>query len=239
MTNFKPNCAECKMCESTLLSGLDANQLHELSEKKGWLAIKKGESVFNEGATPAGLFCLYDGSVKVTKIEDDGNEQIVRLAKRGSLIGYRALLCNDVYHASAVAIEDIHVCFLDKETYLKLLYSNPKIAAHTIQTLTSDLRFAENMMMNIACKHAKGRIAEIILILEEFYGVYEKDNTIKTTLKREDIGHLAGTTTETSIRVLSDLSKEGTIELVGKRFRIKNREKLIKLSNRHEKISKR
>ncbi len=238
-SKINPACVVCRACCNGVFKGLSDELLEDISKKKSWNLIKKGDFVFREGSIPGGLYCLFDGNVKISKIDEEGKEQIVRLAKRGSFMGYRALLCNDVYHASAIAIEDSHVCAFKKEVFLELLYSKPEIAAQTIQILTSDLRFAENMMMNIAQKHAKGRIAEIILVLEEFYGICEKDQTINSTLKREDIGHLAGTTTETSIRVLSEFNKDGIIDLVGKKLRIANRDRLIELSNRSEALPKR
>lgn len=229
-----PKCKDCKACCNTIFNGLSTEQLDALYQSKSWRTIKKGGFIFEEGDKPSGLFCLYDGNVKISKIDDSGKEQIVRLAKRGNFIGYRALLCNDIYQASAIAIEDVRLCFFKKDVYLNLLHSIPQIANQTIQTLTNDLRFAESMMMNIAQKNVKGRIAEIILVLEEFYGLYERDNTINTSLKREDIGHLAGTTTETTIRMLSELSKEGVIDLVGKKIRIVSKKRLIELSNKRE-----
>lgn len=196
------------------------------------MLFKKGQYIFKEKSEPKGLFCIHDGNVKIAKISEDGKEQIVRLAKSGNFIGYRALLCNDIYQASAIALEDTHVCFYNKEIYFDLLYSKPEIASQTIKVLTRDLRFAENMMLNMAQKHVKGRIAEILLMLEEFYGVYEKDGTINATFKREDIGHLVGTTTETSIRVISDFVKDNLIELKGKRIKLLDRTRINDLSNR-------
>jgi len=233
-----PNCSNCSTCSESIFSAFHGKELENLSSQKHYTLVKKGQYIFKEGSEPKGLFCIHDGNVKITKISEDGKEQIVRLAKPGNFIGYRALLCNDIYQASAIALEDTHVCFYSKEMYLEMIHTKPEVAAQTISVLTRDLKFAENMMMNMAQKHVKGRIAEILLILEEFYGIYEKDRTINTTLKREDIGHLVGTTTETSIRIISDMAKEGTIELVGKRIRIVNREKIMELSNRGEIISK-
>lgn len=239
MNHHSPGCEVCRACSSSILSGFGDQDLKSIDEQKTWHTAKKGDYIFKEGNLPLGIFCVYDGNVKISKTDEDGKEQIVRLAKRGSFIGYRALLCNDIYHASAIALDEVHYCFFKKETYLNWLYSNPKIAAETIQILTNDLRFAENMMMNIAQKHARGRIAEIILILEEFYGVYEKDGTINTCFRREDIGHLAGTTTETTIRILSEFAKDGIIAAIGKKIKIINRNKLNELSNRYEVITKR
>ena len=234
MSCFKkdnPSCATCSVRTDTIFSAFTKAEFDLLDNNKTYRSFKKGERVFSEGSEPKGLFCIFDGSVKITKIDEEGNEQIVRLAKYGNIIGYRALLCNDKYRASAIALEDVHICFFPKELYFQLLQSKPEMATETIKKLTTDLRFAENMMMNIAKKHVKGRIAEILLILEDFYGIYEKDQTINMTLKREDIGHLVGTTTETSIRVISEMKKEGLIDLIGKRVKILNREKIRALSN--------
>lgn len=233
-----PDCGQCSTCHESLFASFIGKELDEISDQKSYALYKKGQYIFREGSEPKGLFCIHDGNVKITKISEDGKEQIVRLAKPANFIGYRALLCNDIYRASAIALVDTHVCFFPKELYFQLLHSKPEVAATTINVLTRDLKFAENMMMNMAQKHVKGRIAEILLILEDFYGIYEKDQTINTTLKREDIGHLVGTTTETSIRIISELAKEGVVELVGKKIRIIDKPKLVELSNRSEIISK-
>lgn len=233
-----PSCSNCATCGESIFSGFHGKELEGISSQKTYALYKKGQYIFKEGNEPKGLFCIHDGNVKITKISEDGKEQIVRLAKPGNFIGYRALLCNDIFQASAIALEDTHVCFYSKELFFEILHSKPEVAALTINVLTRDLKFAENMMMNMAQKHVKGRIAEILLILEEFYGIYEKDKTINTTLKREDIGHLVGTTTETSIRIISELAKEGVVELIGKRIRIADRPRIIELSNRIEIISR-
>lgn len=225
-----PGCENCYSCTDSVFSVLSKTELEELNKHKSYHFYKKGLFVFYEGNEPDGLYCIYDGNVKVSKIGEDGREQIVRLAKPGNFLGYRALLCNDKYNASAIALEDTHICFFPKDYYMELLATKPDIAAQTIKLLTSDLRFAENMMMNMAQKHVKGRIAEALLMLEEMYGLNGKDQTINVSFKREDIGNMAGTTTETSIRVISELSKGKIIELIGKKIKITDKAKLIKLA---------
>lgn len=236
--NKTPSCSTCLTCSKSIFSVFKGEELENLSNKKTYQLFKKGQYIFKEGTEPKGIFCIHDGNVKITKISEEGKEQIVRLAKPGNYIGYRALLCNDIYQASAITLEDTHVCYFPKEVYFDLLYSKPEIAAKTIRILTRDLKFAENMMLNMVQKHVRGRVAEVLLLLEEFYGVYEKDGTINAIFKREDIGHLVGTTTETSIRIISEFAKEGLIELKGKRIKIAQREKIMELSNRGENVLK-
>ena len=193
--------------------------------------FNKGEVIFSEGDYPKGVYCIYSGSAKISKIKEDGKEQIVRLVKGGNLLGYRSLLCNEKYQASAIALEDCRVCFYTKEFYLHFIHSNPALSANTIKTLTGDLRHAENMMIDLIHKNAKSRIAEALLMLENFYGVNEEDGSIKTNLKREDIANIAGTTTETAIRVISDLSKEKILILNGKKIKIGDVGRLKKIAN--------
>lgn len=236
---IKPGCENCISCVDSVFSVFDKERLASLNHQKSYHVYKKGQFIFHEGNDPKGLYCINDGLVKVSKIGEDGREQIVRLAKPGNFLGYRALLCNESYHASAIALSDARICFFPKEFYLSLVTSDSDLASRTIQLLSADLRFAENMMMNMAQKHVKGRIAEVLLMLENFYGIYEKDQTINAIIKREDIGNIAGTTTETTIRVISELNKDGVLELLGKRIKILDRQRLQEISEEHNNSFKR
>lgn len=230
----QPQCTECVSCVDSLFNCLDQEELGEFSKHKVFYFYKKGQIIFHEGNYPAGLFCIFSGKVKVYKMGNDTKEQIVRLAKPGKVLGYRALLSNDKYYASATALEDTQVCFFPKENFNNLLQSNLTFAMQTIQLLSNDLRYAEKMIMNLAQKHVKARIAEALYTLQEYYGYENDELTINSTVRREDIGNMAGTTTETAIRILSDLKKEGVINLDGKKIQIPSLELLKKVAELNE-----
>ena len=101
----------------------------------------------------------------------------------------------------------------------------------TIQILAADLRTAELMITNMAQKHVKERMAEALLLLKEFFGLEEDNATISTVLTRADIGNIAGTTTETSIRILSDLNRKKIIKLNGKKIKILDGPELFRMAN--------
>ncbi|MBL4594574.1 MAG: winged helix-turn-helix domain-containing protein [Flavobacteriales bacterium] len=57
---------------------------------------------------------------------------------------------------------------------------------------------------------------------------YELDGkTLSMTLTRREIGDIAGTTTEKTIRTLSDFVREGIVNLEGKKIQILDLNKLI------------
>jgi len=78
----------------------------------------------------------------------------------------------------------------------------------------------------------KDRLAETLLSLEEIFGV-DNEDCIDVILTREEIANTIGTATESAIRLLSNLKKDGVIDLLGKKIKILNRE-FKRLKNRTE-----
>src|SRR5690554_3567799 len=114
----------CELCRSrkfSFFNELSEEQMVRLFTDKSCIAHKKGQTLFYEGTNPLGLFCMNSGAVKVYKSTSNGKEQIIRLAKAGDLLGYRALLGEENYAASATILEDAQICFIPKESFFSLL----------------------------------------------------------------------------------------------------------------------
>ncbi|MBX7202176.1 MAG: Crp/Fnr family transcriptional regulator [Bacteroidia bacterium] len=232
--NEAPSCDECDCSEQSIFCALNKSELNSLSQSKSYISYAKGQMIFYEGNHPQGLYCIYSGKVKIHKIGHDGKDQILRLAKRGNIIGYRSLLSSDTYHASATAIEDSLICFFPKSVYQAQIIANPILAMQMIKLLSLDLKSAEQKAVNMVQKLVRERIAETILMLKEFFGLEQDQQTINTPLTRESIGNIAGTTTETAIRVLSELQKNKIVNLIGKKIKIVNNAELIRIANLSE-----
>lgn len=226
-----PPCDKCESVHNSLFCVLSKGELSDISENKSHVFYKKGQMIFHEGSHPQGLYCIYTGKVKVHKLGHDGKDQILRLAKKSDVIGYRALLSEDNYHASATAIEDSLICFFPKAVYQNQIITNPALSMQIIKLLSSDLKSAEQKAVNMVQKQVKERIAETILMLKEFFGLESDNATINTVFTRESIGNIAGTTTETAIRVLSELQKNNIVDLIGKKIKILDNKELIKIAN--------
>jgi CRP/FNR family transcriptional regulator len=103
-----------------------------------------------------------------------------------------------------------------------------------MKLLASDLKDAENKITNLAQKPVIERLAEAILMLKEYYGFVKDENLLNITITREEIANIVGTATETAIRILSELKREGIIALDGKKIKILNIDALIKLANLYD-----
>ncbi len=225
---------DCKNCESRLSSifcSIDESDLEALNNNKGCTAYKKRQIIFSQGTIPHGLFVIYSGKVKLYQLAENGREQIVRMAKPGDVIGYRALLSNDHYSSTAETIEESNICFIPKTLFFSMMNKNSSITSQLMKLLTVDLKSAEHKITDLAQKPVKERIAEALLFIKETYGFENDNKTINVVLTREEMANIVGTATETAIRLLSDLKHEKLIEFEGKKIKIINLKKLIDTAN--------
>lgn len=225
------NCAHCERMGGGIFCGVHTTLLERISDSKTCSVYKKGQIIFHEGGHPFGLFCLNHGKVKLSIIGDEGKEQIVRMVKDGDVLGYRSLINGERYKASATALEDSQVCFIPKDVFMEALRSDSNLAMEMMKILSTQLREAELKLTHLAQKPVRERLAETLIFLKETYGFEADSHFIDVNLTREEIANLVGTATETAIRLLSELNKEGVIELAGKKIGIRNLRELIRVAN--------
>jgi CRP/FNR family transcriptional regulator len=226
-----PACQNCQARVTSIFSDLQNNELTTLSANKCGNMYKKGQVIFYEGTTPTGLFCMSQGLVKLSKINADGKEQIIRLAKGGSVLGHASLLSGTTYAQTATALEDTTVCFIPRSVFMDLVQNKSAMSVRVVELLSHDVQEAESRLLNMAYHTVRERLAETILMLKEFSGLEEDGKTLKTMLSREDIANLVGTATETVIRLLSEFKDDGLIELSGKHISILNSQRLLATAN--------
>jgi len=234
MVNIKEypiDCSSCFMRSLSIFNQLRSEDISCLNEHKKHILFKKGKIIFNEGQRPSGVYIVYSGKVKIQKSGPNGKAQIVRLTKEGDVIGYRSLISGENYHASAETLEDTTLCFLSKDTFFQLITNNSSVSMNLMKLLSENLGAAETKIIEVLQKPTKNRIAEALLLLKEMYGLEEDGQTINVVLIREDIANIAGTSTETAIRLLYSLHEDGLIDFDKKKIKILNLRKLIIESN--------
>ena len=72
-------CENCIIRELNSLRALKKDELKRISESKVSKTIKKGEVIFAEGEKLNGVFCVRNGVSKLSKMSDNGKDQIVKL----------------------------------------------------------------------------------------------------------------------------------------------------------------
>lgn len=223
------DCISCQHRAMSAFCNLKLTELQSLNEHKTTYKVKKKHILFHEGDKVKGLHCVHEGKVKLYKTLNDGSTQIVRLAKSGDLIGYRGLLGNGKYIASAETMEDSIICYIPKEKILEFITHNVNFTLDIMSKIAADTSDAETRAINLLQKSSKERLAETLLLLEQSFGT-TAEGYINIQLTREEIAGITGIAVETTVRILHQWHEEGLLELVKKHIRLLQKNKLLELS---------
>jgi len=225
-----PVCESCQLRHKTVFKHLLDEELNQITFEKGCNFYKRGYIIYHEGNRGNGIYCLNKGIIKLFKTGVDGKEQIIRFAKPGDIIAYRSILSNEAACTTAKAIEDSVLCFIPAKTLLALVHKNPDFSMELIKLSCKELGDANKFILDIAQKTVRERLAEVLLLLKETFGL-DIDNVLQVSLTREELANIVGTATESVIRLLSEFKSDKLIELNGRKIKLVNVAKLHKISS--------
>jgi CRP-like cAMP-binding protein len=90
--------------------------------------FKSDEIIFKEGAIGDSLYIVKSGSVRVTKLDDGGEEKVLAILNPGDHFGEIALVDNHPRSATVIANEDTELIQIQADDFNKLLESDKEIA---------------------------------------------------------------------------------------------------------------
>jgi len=209
--------------QSLIFSGLGEKELAELAALVVPRSLESGEFVFWEGDPPEWFYLVAGGRVKVVKHSSSGKEFIIAFFGPGEMFGEVAVFEDKPYPASAQAIAETQVLGIKREAFLSFLAGRPQVALRIIDVLGGRLREAQSRLKDLAAERVEQRLARTLLMLSSKLG-----STLPFT--RQEIADMAGTTTETAIRVMSRLKAGKIIRSVRGKIVILDETKLRLLS---------
>jgi len=209
---------------------LSKEDYNKYIEAKKTVFFNKGEALFEEGSNVDGIYFIENGTAKLYKLGFNRKEQILRFIKEGDIIGYRALLIDEAYQATAEAMSDLQAIFIPSDVFLHLLEVDSQLSYTMLQKISFELGESSNTVTFLAQKTVRERLAEVLLLLEQKLGT-DPEGFIKISLTREEIANLIGTATESAIRLISEFKQDDYIAVEGRNIKILNHEKLKKLGH--------
>lgn len=208
---------------SFIFSSLNDNELGELANLTTERSFAPNEFIFWDGDAPEWFYIVAEGKVKVLKYSSSGREFIIAFFGPGEILGEVAVFENKPYPASAQAVAETKIVGIKRENFLSFLSNRPQVALRIINVLGGRLRDAQNRLRDLAGERVEQRLASVLLMLSAKSGP-----TLQFT--RQEIADMAGTTTETAIRVISHLKDRGIIRSSRGKVIILDEEKLRLLS---------
>jgi len=211
-----------------------SGRLRSLDQLKNYFAdyaeereVKKNEIVYEEGNNSNFVYLVYKGVIKTSRIDEQGKELITGLHKGDDFFGFTSFTHQTHYQETATAMEDSVVFKLVKTNLKNVLNHNHAVTLDLIDYLTDNVSEIKDQLLQMAYSSVRKKAANTILQFAEKIKIRPDDNI---RISRSDLASVAGIATETFIRTLSDLKKDGLIDIEGRNIRVLNLEQLKKVN---------
>ncbi len=201
-----------------LFKHLNDQQLEKIQQISFLKELNRGETLFWEGDKPDYLYILLDGTIRVFKTDNKGNEITLHYFYPINMIAEVANFENIPYPASAEAETDSIVLAIDFEKFKQELLTDPEISFNIIKSLSDKIRILNDFIVQNMMMDAITRVAKFL---------YEHEDLFHQ-LKHNKIASLLNITPETFSRILKKFKQQGIIEKKGKELII-HRDKLKNL----------
>lgn len=221
--------------KSNFFSSLSEATLKEIRRLFVEEKYQRDDYVFFEGDAPEWFYIVKEGKVKLVKHSDTGKDVILQVFAPGDMFGEVSLFDRKPYAASAQAMESSTILKLSRKDFFLLFGRHPFVATEMIMELGRRLREAHATIKSLAVDRVEQRIAHILLKLADKLGIPENGGIrINLSLTRQDLADMAGTTVETTIRIMSRFTKSKIIKPVNGKILILTPQTLRRISEGKE-----
>jgi len=166
------------------------------------MRFDRQQVLFLEGAAAESLWLIRQGEVRLYKASADGAITTLEVLQAGQVFGALSALDEPSYPMSAETVTAGAAWRLPKETVLRLLEEQPRLAFEVLHIVLGRLREANDRVRAFAHDPAPARLARSLL---------RASRCGEAHVTRRALAESSGTTVETAIRVLRRFEREGVI----------------------------
>ncbi len=206
----------------TYLERLSPAERTRLAEACEFRDFDEGAELFAEAAPAAGIFLVLQGRVKLVRSSAEGREQVLHEEGPGATLGEVPAFDGQGYVATAIAVGRTSVFFVPRAPLLEAIERNPASARAVIAVLAARVRKFAALAEDLSLRPVTERLAGYLVREAARTGLRE----LTLPLTRDQLASHIGTVREQVSRALSQLKKEGLIDVQGRRATVLELERL-------------
>jgi len=206
------------------LSPTELRLLTNISKTKRY---KKNQIVFLQGETFSGFYVVLSGSVKLYKLNREGEEVVLnKLEPYRSFAESYLFSGSRLYSACAQAIDDSTLMFFPSKEFASVLGKNPALAIRISEAFA--VRLMElNQRFDLLADGVEGRVARYLLNeIQLNDSVKLPEPVFNLVIPKKDLAQHLGIASETFSRIFRKLKDEKVIREVSKKIFITNLKRL-------------
>jgi CRP/FNR family transcriptional regulator len=175
--------------------------------------VKKGESIYMEDGFESRIYLLVKGKVKISEVDDRGDELIKEILTATEMFGDLSLdsSISDDEFAEAFS-ENTVICSFRSAEFKQLMQTNVVLAMNFVQQVSIKLRRLESRHSNLVFKDAKSRLISFFRDWANREGSREGDKIkLNNYLTHNDIAGIISTSRQSVTTLLNELKVGGVL----------------------------
>jgi len=211
-----------------IFSAIQNSSIQHIIDHSKQKELKRKEILFEPGNEAKGMYFVWDGKIKISKLSDEGKEVTKRIILSGDIVGELCILNENKRLNYATAVhQNAELLFISRENIEAILKQDAQLLFVITQLIGQKLTRIEERLEAITFQDARTRIVEFIRLLAQDYGqVVGKEIVIRTKLTHADIAKLTATSRQTVTTILNELKEENLIYFDRQRILVRSIENL-------------
>jgi CRP-like cAMP-binding protein len=173
--------------------------------------------LFGQGASPADVYLVNSGIVKLTRSEANGQTILLDLRFAGALLGVAAVISERPHPFTAVTVTSCALTRWSSRKFLSLMATNTKLSDRVRELLSDEVLEHVARISQLTCLPARERLEQLLwqfstrLEHDDLYRQPQSRPKLQLPLKHYEVARLLSITPTYLCRLLNTLEKENVI----------------------------
>lgn len=209
-------CQSCEARHQGICGALTGEQLTALAKHTRRVRREPGQELMADAMPINSYANVLRGVIKLTKVLEDGRQQVVGLQFAPDLLG-RPLASES--RVSAETASEVELCMIPKSALESLMRGGGAVEHRIMMQALRELDEARDWMVTLGRKTASEKVASFLYLLATHIDPTEESVllTFDLPLSRADIADFLGLTIETVSRQMTKLKADKVIEIANYR----------------------
>lgn len=218
---------------NSTLKNISNECIHCFESNEKRMKYYKGQIIVSNFDKKNGVYIILSGLVKLAMQDENGNELIITIKKKGEVFGDYCLFndrLNDYYSYTATVIEAGEAIFINSEFVEEEMKHCPLLAESLFKCMSEQIEELSSKLFEMAYFDIFSKTIRTLEKLIEKFGIRALDKIyVDIPITMREFAELVGTSRESISRVFSELKKRRLIEIQGKRIFITDYDRLVSL----------
>lgn len=220
-----------KLAMVPFFQDLSEEQLRNVNKKFTASHYAKGETIYRQGDSATMLRVVVAGNVKLVAHTLQGEGVLLDMLQHGDFFGNPTAGSKDVYNETAETQTDACILSIRLGDFRQVMNRYSPVAMGVLDITTDRLNESRQRIQHLSTLPVTKRLAHILVTLGNKFGEENRHGLlIQLPLSRKDLADMAGTSTETTSRIMSQFQEDDLISSGRQWVAIKDKPKLLRIS---------